>query len=101
CHLRSGALEAVLGEDLLVVANDPVVDPDQRPVTDRMVVGLEAGMALGVVAHVNKGLSRERRNPDRVEEPARARALLVDRELDVGPAVAVTGGVGSPFGDRG
>ena len=58
-------------------------------------------MTLRVIADVNEGLSRVCRHPDRVEEPARARALLVDRERDIWPAVAVDGGVGSPFGDRG
>ena len=58
-------------------------------------------MALRVVADVDEGLSRVSPDPDRVEEPARARALLVDLERDAGPAVAVAGRVRSPLGDRG
>ena len=30
-HLRLGPLERVAGEDLLVVQDDPVVDPDDAP----------------------------------------------------------------------
>ena len=58
-------------------------------------------MTLRVVAHVDEGLPCLRGHPDGVEKPARTGALLVDRERDIGPAVAVAGGVGSPFGDRG
>ena len=57
-HLRLGALEAVAREDLLVVDDDPVVDPDDRAVPDRVVVRLDRGMALRVVAHVDEHLGR-------------------------------------------
>ena len=53
-HLWMGALEAVVGEDLLVVDDDPVVDPDDGAVPDRVVVRLDRGMALGVVTYVHE-----------------------------------------------
>ena len=43
-------------EELLVVRNDPVVDPDDAPVPDRVVVGCDGRVALRVVAHVNERL---------------------------------------------
>ena len=57
-HLGLGAPDRVLGEDLLVVDDDPVVDPDDGAVPDRVVVREERGVALGVVAHVHQRLRR-------------------------------------------
>ena len=57
-HLRLGPLEAVAREDLLVVQDDPVVDPDDAAVPDRVVVRLDPGMALRVVPHVHERLRR-------------------------------------------
>ena len=53
-HLGMGALEAVVGEDLLVVDDDAVVDPDHGAVPDLVVVRLDRGMALGVVTYVHE-----------------------------------------------
>jgi len=61
------------------------VDSDHGSVTDRVVVRLDRGAALRVVAHVHERLRRAGRDLDLVEEPRRAAALLVD--VDVGPAV--------------
>ena len=87
-HVRMGALEAVAGEDLLVVDDDPVVDPDDRAVPDRVVVRLDRGMALGVVADVHEHLRRRGGNVQLVEELARARAPLVHRHGRAGPRCA-------------
>ena len=76
-HPRRGPLETVLREDLLVVLDDPVVDPDDRAVADRMVVRIQRRMALGVVADVHEYLGRALRDRDLVEQLARAGAALV------------------------
>ena len=99
-HPRSSALEAVVGEDLLVVQDDPVVDADDRSVPDRMVVGLDHGMALGVVAHVDEHLARVLRDLDAVEELARAGALLVDVNV-AAVAIRIADCVGAALGDAG
>ena len=99
-HPRRGALEAVVGEDFLVVQDDPVVDPDDRAVPDRVVVGLDHGMALGVVAHVDEHLARVLRDLDAVEELARAGALLVDVNVAAVP-IRVPDRVGAALGDTG
>ena len=57
-HVGLGPLDRVPGEDLLVVDDDPVVDPDDRAVPDRMVVGENGGVALGVVTHVHQRVGR-------------------------------------------
>jgi hypothetical protein len=57
-HLRVIALEAMHLEDLVVVDDDPVVDPDHLAVADGVVVGLDRRMPLGVVAHVDQDLGR-------------------------------------------
>ena len=67
-HLGLRPLDAVLGEDLLVVDDDPVVDPDHRAVPDRMIIGEDGGVALGVVAHVHEHVRRVSGQLDRVEE---------------------------------
>ena len=85
----SAALDRVAGEDLLVVDDDPVVDPDDGAVPDRVVVGENGGVALGVVAHVHQGLRRVGGELDRVEERGRAGALLVNRHARARTAVGV------------
>ena len=98
-HLGLGALEAVLGEDLLVVGDDPVVDPDHAAVAHRMVVGRERRMALGVVTDVDEELVRSRWDPHEIEELARPGALLVHRDgYPVAPE-GVSRGVRAATGD--
>ena len=97
-HPGRGALEAVVGEDFLVVQDDPVVDADDRSVPDRVVVGLDHGVALGVVAHVDEHLARVLRDLDAVEELARAGALLVDLNV-AAVAIRIADRVGAALGD--
>ena len=78
------------GEDLLVVDDDPVVDPDDGAVPDRMVVGEDGGVALGVVTHVHQGLGRVGGQLDRVEQCRGAGALLVNRHVRADATVGVT-----------
>jgi hypothetical protein len=85
-------------EELLVVGDDPVVDPDHRAVADGVVVGLDRRMALRVVAHVDERLGRVEGNPDAVEQLARARALLVDAG-SAPAAVRIADGVRAALGD--
>ena len=100
-HLRVRPLEAVVGEDLLVVDDDPVVDPDHRAVADRMVVRLDRGMALGVVADVHEHLRRGRGDVHLVQQLARARAALVDGDGAARAPVRVADRVGAALGDSG
>jgi len=100
-HPGLGPLEAVLGEDLLVVQDDLVVDADHRSVPDRMVVGPDHGVALGVVAHVNEHLARVLRDLDPVEELARAGALLVDVDAAAAVAIRVPDRVRAALGNTG
>ena len=79
-HLRLRAREAVPGEQLVVVDDDPVVHARHVAVTDRMVVGGDRGVALRVVAHVHEHLRRVRGDDDRLEERAGAGLLLVHLE---------------------
>ena len=55
-------------EELVVVEDDPVVDPDDRAVPDRMVVGSDRRVALRVVAHVHEQLVGAVRHRDALEE---------------------------------
>ena len=57
-HLRLRAGAAERGEELVVVDDDPVVDPDHRPVAHGVVVGGDRRMTLGVVADVDEQLGR-------------------------------------------
>ena len=100
-HVRMGTLEAVAGEDLLVVDDDPVVDPDHRAVPDRMVVRLDRGMALGVVADVHEHLRRRRRDVHLVQQRAGAGAALVDGHEGAGAAVRVPDRIRATLGDSG
>jgi hypothetical protein len=56
------SLEAVAGEDLVVVDDDPVVDALDGAVTNGVVVRLDPRMALRVVAHMQECLVRFLRN---------------------------------------
>src|SRR5215207_1433615 len=87
-------------EDLLVVQDDAVVDADEAPVADGMVVGLDRRVALGVVAHVDERLRGLGRHRDLIHEGAGAGALLVDVDRSVGPSDRVANGVGATLGDR-
>ena len=99
-HPRLGARAGVGGEQLVVVQDDPVVDPDHRPVADGMVVGRDRGMALRVVADVDEQLGRRLRHGDPLEQLARRRPLLRDDRIGVLRApVGVADGVGASLGD--
>ena len=100
-HVGLGPFEAVPGEDLLVVDDDPVVNSDHRAVTDRMVVGEDRGVALRVVANVNERVRRVTRERDRVEQRRRARALLVNRRFGAGATVGVADRIGAALRDPG
>ena len=100
-HARLGPLEAVSGEDLLVVQDDPVVDADNLAVPDRMVVGREARVALRVVADVHDRLASLAGDGQPVEEGAGAATLLVHGHGEAGPAVGVADRIRSTFRDRG
>ena len=98
-HPRLGMLEAVRGEQLLVVVDHTVVDPDDRAVPDRVVVGEEGRMALREIADVNECLDDIVWELDGVEELRRARSLLVEGHRRRAAAVGVTGGVSASLGD--
>ena len=100
-HLRVGALDSVLGEQLLVVEDDPVVDSDHGAVADRVVVRGDRRVALRVVAHVDEHLRGALRDDDLVEERARSRALLVDVDAFGVAAVGVADRIGAALGDPG
>ena len=70
----SGALDAVRGEQRVVVLDDAVVDADDGAVADRVVVRLDLGVALRVVADVDQRLDAVAGTRDLVEERARAGA---------------------------
>ena len=91
----------MLGEQVVVVDDDPVVDPDDRAVADRVVVCLDRRVALRVVADVDQRLRRVARHEDPVEQLARAAALLADRDRSDLGAVGVPDGVGAALGDSG
>ena len=67
-HLRLGPGAGVGGEQLVVVDDDPVVDADDRPVPDGMVVGVDRRVALRVVADVHEELVRGLRHRDALED---------------------------------
>ena len=76
-NLRLGARNPKPAEELVVVADDPVVHADDVAVPDRMVVGGQARMSLGVVADVHEQLRCIGRDVNTLEERGRAGALLV------------------------
>ncbi len=65
-RLRAGAVE--LAEDLVVVDDDPVVDPDDRPVADGMVVGRDRRVPFRVVTHVDERVGGCLGNVDPLEQ---------------------------------
>ena len=99
-HPRLGARTREVGKELVVVEDDPVVDSDDRPVPDRVVVGRDGRMALRVVAHVDEQLRRMRGNVDALEQVARRRSLLRHGGIGVaGAAIRVSDRVGASLGD--
>ena len=99
-HLRLRALDPVPREKLVVVGDDPVVDPDDRAVTDGVVVGLDVRVSLGEVPDVDQRLKRVGRHLELVEERAGAAAKLGDARAAVA-AMGVADGVGPALGDAG
>ena len=98
----SARVEAVAGEDLFVVDDDPVVDPDHGAVPDRMVVRLDRRMALRVVADVHEHLA----SPPRAHAAPRGATVAPERRLWtvhrlIGAAKGVADRVGAPLGDSG
>ena len=101
-HARLAARATMRCEQLVVVQDDPVVDADDRPVADRVVVRRDRRVALRVVADVDEELGRRLRDVDALEQPARRGALLRDDRIGVvGAPVGVADGVGAPLGDSG
>jgi hypothetical protein len=88
-------------EELVVVHDDPVVDPHDRPVANGVVVRGDRRVTLCVVTHVNERLDGFPRDRDLIEERARAGALLVDLDRAARAAVGVPDGVGAALGDPG
>jgi hypothetical protein len=74
-------------EQLVVIGDRAVVDPDDRSVANRMVVGQDTRMTLCVVPDVNEELCSGLGHFEAVEELARARALLVHDDFRVVPTV--------------
>ena len=68
-HARLGAGAGVGGEQLVVVQDPAVVDADDGPVPDRVVVGLDRRVALREVADVHEELVRPLGHGDVLEEP--------------------------------
>ena len=100
-HPGLGALDPVALEDLLVVRDPTVVDADDCPVPDRMVVGEQGGVALRELAHVDERLGGVVWQLDAVEERRCPRPLLVDMHAAVSSAVRVSDGIGTTLGDPG
>jgi hypothetical protein len=86
-HAGLGARNAIGSEQLVVVGDRAVVDPDDRSVADRMVVGQDTRMTLRVVPDVHEELRSGLGHLDAVEELACARALLVHPDFRVVAAV--------------
>ena len=93
-----GPLEAVAGEDLLVVHDDPVVDPDHGAVADGMVVGARA--TDGPSCSRGRGRAPGSRRPgSRSRRGARWRPLrCLCTSSSALAAVGVSGGVRPALG---
>jgi hypothetical protein len=91
----------VCAEQLVVVDDDAVVNPDHRAVPDGMVVGRDGRMPLGVVTDVDEELGRVAGYGYTLEELRRGGALLDDCRLGVGRrAVCVSDGIGAALRNR-
>jgi hypothetical protein len=100
-HLRLGTRDPVPLEQLVVVGDDPVVDPDDRAVPDRVVVRGDVRMALREVSDVDEGLAGLGRNRELVEEPARTAPKLRHARAAARAAVGVADGIRTALGDSG
>jgi hypothetical protein len=100
-HAGLGTRNAVGCEQLVVVGDRAVVDPDDRSVADRVVVRLDARVALRVVPDVQERLGRCGRDGDLLQEGAGSRSLLANGHRAGVRAIRVPDGVGAPLGDSG
>ena len=99
-HLGLVPGDAVTSEQLVVVLDDPVVDADDAPVANGVVVRRDRRMPLRVVADVDERLPRRRGKGDRVEHRARAGLLLVDGEWAI-RADCISDSIRPALGDPG
>ena len=101
-HARLGARAGVLGEQLVVVEDPPVVHADDGAVANRMVVRGDRRMALREVAHVHEELGRSLRNGDLLEQLRGRRPLLHDHRpaCSARLRIGVPDRVASALGDR-
>ncbi len=97
-HLGLVPHEIVTAEELVVIGDDPVVDPGHAAVADGMVVRGDRRVALRVVADVNENLAGALGDDHGVEQCARAGLLLAHLERAVG-AVCVADRVGAALRD--
>ena len=101
-HPGLGTGAGVGGKQLVVVEDDPVVNPDHRPVPHRVIVGGDRRMALRVVADMHENLGRVFRNGDPLEQMPRRRPLLGhDRIAIRRPPIGVTDCIRAAVGDPG
>jgi hypothetical protein len=99
-HPRLGARAGVGGKELVVVQDDPVVDPHDRPVPHRVVVGIDRRVALRVVADVHEQLVGALGHRHTLEELRGRRALLHNRRIDLsGGAIGVSNGIRAALGN--
>ena len=77
-HPWLNARAPVRGEELVIVDDRSVVDADNRPVPNRMVVRRDRRMPLGVVPHVDEQLRCMIGHRDPIEQHSRRRLLLHD-----------------------
>ena len=99
-HLGLVAVDVVAPEELLVVGDDPVVDPRHVAVANGVVVRGDRRVPLRVVADVHQRLARRGGDEDGLEQGARSRLLLVHLERPL-RAVRVADGVCAALGDPG
>jgi hypothetical protein len=85
--MLGSARDAIGCEQVVVVCDRAVVDPDDRSVADRMVVGEDTRVTLRVVPDVHEELCGGLGHLDAVEQLACACALLVHRDRRVVAAV--------------
>jgi hypothetical protein len=99
-HLRLGTGAGMFRKELVVVQDPPVVDADDGPVPDRMVVRIDRGMPLREVADVDQELGRPGGNGDLLEQ-LRCRSALLDDDGGAGARVRVADRIRSTLRDRG